>query len=208
MTLAAAVLLPTRSTSGSTAAVAGTLGEGIPGGGAGRASDAAKSISQARPQLCFPPDFRMLHVEDDTLLRRSFKLSVVKKLGVPYDVAVNGAEAVRLILEEKREYALVLKGIQMPVLTGKKATRTLRAGGFEGVIVGMTGDPHGCFERDEFEAAGLSLCVDKDKPSVHKVVQMLGCLRSTRRSPALAAAARHWGCRSTKRTRPNETLTH
>ncbi|KAJ1631153.1 hypothetical protein T492DRAFT_1144142 [Pavlovales sp. CCMP2436] len=189
MTLAAAVLLPTRSTSGSTAAVAGTLGEGIPGGGASRALDAAKSKSQARPQLCFPPDFRMLHVEDDALLRRSFELRVVKKLGVPYDVAVNGAEAVRLILEEKRKYALVLMDNQMPVLTGEIATRTLRAGGFEGVIVGMTGDPHGCFERDEFEAAGLNLCVDKDSPGVHKFIQVLGSFALDEEEPGAGSSS-------------------
>jgi len=49
----------------------------------------------------------------------------------------------------------------MPVLTGEKVTRALRAGGFKGMIVGMTGDPSGCTERDDFEASGLNLCVDK-----------------------------------------------
>ncbi|KAJ1624089.1 hypothetical protein T492DRAFT_912042 [Pavlovales sp. CCMP2436] len=135
---------------------------------------AAKSKSQARPQLRFPPGFRVLHVEDDAVLRRTFELRVLKKLGVPFDVAVNGAEAVSYILEEKREYALVLMDNQMPVLTGEKATRALRAGGFEGVIVGMTGDPHGCSERDDFEAAGLSFCFDKDTPGIHHVAQVLG----------------------------------
>jgi len=62
----------------------------------------------------------------------------------------------------------------MPVLSGEKATRALRAGGFKGVIIGMTGDPHGCSERDEFEAAGLSFCVDKDLPGIERVVQVLG----------------------------------
>jgi len=62
----------------------------------------------------------------------------------------------------------------MPVLTGEKATRQLRAGGFKGMIIGMTGDPHGCSERDEFEAAGLSLCVDKDTPGIRRVYQVLG----------------------------------
>jgi len=170
-TLSAAVSLPTRSTSESVMAV-GMHAEGIPGGSAGRASGA--STSQARLQLRFPPGFCVLHVEDDAVLRRTFELRVLKKLAVPFDVALNGAEAVRLILEEKREYALVLMDNQMPVLTGEKATRQLRAGGFKGMIIGMTGDPHGCSERDEFEAAGLSLCVDKDTPGIRRVYQVLG----------------------------------
>mmetsp|Transcript_21364 Transcript_21364/g.49849 ORF Transcript_21364/g.49849 Transcript_21364/m.49849 type:complete len:89 (-) Transcript_21364:280-546(-) len=61
---------------------------------------------------------------------------------------------------------------QMPVLTGEKATRALRAGGFGGLIIGMTGDPKGCSERDEFEASGLSICVDKDMPGIQRVAQM------------------------------------
>ncbi|KAJ1633818.1 hypothetical protein T492DRAFT_978194 [Pavlovales sp. CCMP2436] len=63
---------------------------------------------------------------------------------------------------------------QMPVLTGEKATRALRAGGFEGVIIGMTGDSHGCSEGDDFEAARLSFCFDKDTPGNHRVAQVLG----------------------------------
>jgi len=62
----------------------------------------------------------------------------------------------------------------MPVLTGEKATRALRAGGFQGVILGMTGDPKGCSERDDFEAAGLSFCVDKDTPGIQRVAEVLG----------------------------------
>mmetsp|Transcript_28723 Transcript_28723/g.65888 ORF Transcript_28723/g.65888 Transcript_28723/m.65888 type:complete len:301 (-) Transcript_28723:264-1166(-) len=150
-------------------ATAGTHAEGLLGGGR-----SVKTKSQARPQLHFPPGFRVLHVEDDAILRRSFELRVLKKLGVPFDVAVNGAEAVRLILEERCEYALVLMDNQMPILTGEKATRALRAGGFGGLIVGMTGDPKGCSERDEFEAAGLSFCIEKDTPSIQRIAQILG----------------------------------
>jgi len=93
--LAAAVSLPTRSTPESVMAVAGTHAEGLPVGYAGGALGAGKSKSQARLQLRFLPGFRMLHVEDDAVLRRTFELRVLKKLGVPFDVAVNGAEAVR-----------------------------------------------------------------------------------------------------------------
>ncbi|KAJ1629731.1 hypothetical protein T492DRAFT_1009021 [Pavlovales sp. CCMP2436] len=149
--------------------------ESMPGGGAANGAQGAdKTKRQSRPRrLSFPPGFRVLHMEDDAILRRSLELRVLKKFGVPFDVAVNGAEAVRLILEEKCKYALVLMDNQMPILTGEKATRALRAGGFEGLIVGMTGDPKGCSERDEFEAAGLTFFVDKDLLGIQRVTQEL-----------------------------------
>ncbi|KAJ1623613.1 hypothetical protein T492DRAFT_883287 [Pavlovales sp. CCMP2436] len=100
-------------------AAAGTYAEGMPGGSADRTQGAGVSKRQARPLLRFPPGFRVLHVEDDA------------KLGVTFDVAVNGAEA------EKREYAHVLMDHQ-------------------------------------FEAAGLSFCVDKDTPGIHRVAQVIG----------------------------------
>jgi len=105
--------LPSRSTRESAKAVTGTHAESTPGGGTSGAPGAAKSKRQARPQLRFPPGFRVLHVEDDAVLRRTFELRVLKKFGVPFDVAVNGAEAVRHILTEKREYALVLMDNQV-----------------------------------------------------------------------------------------------
>ncbi|KAJ1630407.1 histidine kinase-like ATPase [Pavlovales sp. CCMP2436] len=160
--------LTTSHASGSTTAVAGT--EGMSGGSAGGLG-AGDRKKQAR--LSFPPSFRVLHVEDDAILRKTFELRVLKKLGVPFDVAVNGAEAVRFILTEKRKFALVVMDNQMPVLVGAKATRALREGGYGGVIVGMTGDPKGCSERDEFEASGLSFCTDKDTPGIQRVAQLI-----------------------------------
>ncbi|KAJ1618420.1 hypothetical protein T492DRAFT_456729 [Pavlovales sp. CCMP2436] len=121
----------------------------------------------------YPPSFRMLHVEDDSLVRKSLELRVLRKLKVPFDIAENGAEAVRLILEEKVRYDFVLMDNQMPFMTGELATRALRAGNFEGMIVGMTGDPLGCVERDDFEASGLNECVTKDTPGISRIAQLI-----------------------------------
>lgn len=63
--------------------------------------------------------------------------------------------------------------LQMPKLTGAQVARTMRALGFGGPIVGMTGDPAGCKDRAEFEAAGLDVCLDKGTQSVRRVKQML-----------------------------------
>ncbi|KAJ1638429.1 hypothetical protein T492DRAFT_944481 [Pavlovales sp. CCMP2436] len=117
------------------------------------------------PLCSWPPGFRLLHVEDDVLLRKSFELRVLRKLQVPFDVAENGAEAVRLILYENRAYSVILMDNQMPVLTGEMATRQLRAGGFTGTIIGMTGDPLGTSTRRVAElVASFALGEDYGEP--------------------------------------------
>jgi len=148
----------------SAAAVVSPRSLALPQGGSG--SPTSKST--------FPVGFRVLHVEDDVMLRKTFELRVLRKLGVPFDVAENGAEAVRLILEQRMHYDFVLMDNQMPILTGEKATRALRNGGFTGMIVGMTGDPTGSPDRSAFEEAGLDLCVDKDTPGVRRVAELIG----------------------------------
>mmetsp|Transcript_21133 Transcript_21133/g.54492 ORF Transcript_21133/g.54492 Transcript_21133/m.54492 type:complete len:160 (-) Transcript_21133:92-571(-) len=96
------------------------------------------------------------------MLRMMMGISLFGHLGVPFDVAADGLECLRVVLEERREYTLIVIDNQMPKLTGEKATRKLRKAGYKGVIIGMTGDPIGSPDRDDFEAAGLSLCLDKD----------------------------------------------
>mmetsp|Transcript_24071 Transcript_24071/g.62016 ORF Transcript_24071/g.62016 Transcript_24071/m.62016 type:complete len:819 (+) Transcript_24071:46-2502(+) len=138
----------------------------------------------------FPPDFRLLHVEDDAVLRRTIELRLFKKLNVPFDVAVDGLEALRLILDERRHYTVLLMDNQMPRMTGTKATLALRENGFEGIIIGMTGDPAGCAERDEFEAAGLNAIVDKDTAAVKYISSVLlsFCTAASSAAPAAAGA--------------------
>ena len=58
-------------------------------------------------------------------------------------------------------------------MTGTAATRALRANGFAGLIIGMTGDPAGCPERSEFEAAGLDGCLDKDTKAMNFLLGLL-----------------------------------
>ena len=65
----------------------------------------------------------LLVVEDNAT--NQFVLSLfLKKLGMTFDVAQHGAEA--LIAWERRSYDLVLMDIEMPVLDGFEATRELR----------------------------------------------------------------------------------
>jgi len=70
----------------------------------------------------------------------------------------------------------------MPNMSGTEATRALRAHGYSGVVVGMTGDPTGCPERCEFEAAGLNSCVDKDSKGVAHLERLLTSYATVDRS--------------------------
>ncbi len=60
----------------------------------------------------------------------------LQRLGVTVEVVSNGSEAVAAALAEPRH--LILMDMQMPILDGPSAIRTLRAQGYEGVIVALT----------------------------------------------------------------------
>jgi len=62
---------------------------------------------------------------------------------------------------------------QMPVLTGEQTARRLRAAGYTGVIIGITGDPVGSPERANFASAGLNACVDKDTHGTKYVMRVI-----------------------------------
>jgi hypothetical protein len=61
-------------------------------------------------------------------------------------------------------------------MCGTETVRKLREGRFDGLIIGMTGDPSGCPDRLEFESAGLDLCVDKDTPGLLAICERLRSL--------------------------------
>ena len=121
----------------------------------------------------FPPGFLVLHVEDDAVLRKTVELRVFRRLGVKPLWADTGARCVDMVLAEGLEPTVILMDNQMPSLTGAAATRALRQAGYEGEIIGMTGDPSGCVERDDFEASGLNFCLDKTKEGLEAVAAHL-----------------------------------
>ncbi len=73
---------------------------------------------------------RVLVVEDEPLVQFAVK-NMLKKLGCAADVADNGEAAVRMIqrqnISESTRYGLVLMDINMPVMNGYVATKTLNA---------------------------------------------------------------------------------
>lgn len=61
----------------------------------------------------------------------------------------------------------------MPEIGGTEASARLRRAGYSGYIIGMTGDPAGCEDRQRFEASGVDLVVDKDTAGVERLRALL-----------------------------------
>lgn len=69
----------------------------------------------------------VLHVEDDALLRRALPLRIFNKLGVKYEQAADGEEAVQRVLEAPRRYSLILMDNQVRALRARSDDRACRA---------------------------------------------------------------------------------
>jgi CheY-like chemotaxis protein len=67
----------------------------------------------------------ILLVEDDEINRIVALELLHETLGLPVDVAENGAQAVEMA--GRADYALILMDVQMPVMDGLKATCAIRA---------------------------------------------------------------------------------
>jgi CheY-like chemotaxis protein len=78
-----------------------------------------------------PSDFeyfkgnKLLIVEDNKI-NQKILLNVLKNINTPIDIANNGEEAIKKVLEEKNKYDLILMDISMPVMDGINATKNIR----------------------------------------------------------------------------------
>ncbi len=77
------------------------------------------------------PDLSGMHVllAEDNETNVEVAIDLLELAGVTADVAENGSEAVRLFLEKGDSYDAILMDVQMPVMDGYEATRTIRGSG-------------------------------------------------------------------------------
>jgi PAS domain S-box-containing protein len=92
-------------------------------------------------------------VVDDSLENRELLKAVLIPAGLEVDEAENGAIAVAMA--SQKQYAVILMDMQMPVMDGFTATRTLRQSGHKEAIIAFTAHALKGFEQ-EITQAGCS----------------------------------------------------
>ncbi|KAG5227936.1 two-component response regulator [Salix suchowensis] len=125
-----------------------------------------------------PYKFSVLLVEYDTSARIQNKTQIIQfigrnNLGVKFQVAENGQQAVDLHSRDKASFNLILMDMDMPVhvTTGPEATRSLRALGVKSSIVGFSSESES-EKIDQFISSGLSGCLKKPL-TVEKIASFL-----------------------------------
>jgi diguanylate cyclase (GGDEF)-like protein len=120
---------------------------------------APASLAGRRPDLSRLAGARVLLVEDNAI-NRDVALAFLGDAPVTVEVALDGMQAVEMV--RSRHYDLVLMDVQMPVMDGLTATRTIRALGpyADLPIVAMTAHAMGS-DREASIAAGMNEHITK-----------------------------------------------
>tara|TARA_R110000751_G_scaffold307911_1_gene435184 strand:+ start:112227 stop:114935 length:2709 start_codon:yes stop_codon:yes gene_type:complete len=111
----------------------------------------------------------VLLVEDNSI-NQAVASEMLKLLGLTYDIAENGYQAVTKIVNSP-QYDLVLMDIQMPVMDGYEATRTLREKGHDKLIIcGLSAN---AMKQDYAKAKEAGMDDYIVKPIKHKLLENL-----------------------------------
>jgi PAS domain S-box-containing protein len=99
---------------------------------------------------------------EDNLINQEVARGILERWGVNLDIASNGAVAVQMLSSSVARYDAVLMDLQMPVMDGIEATRTIRATGkYKDVpIIAMTASAM-TDDKDRCFAAGMNDHVTK-----------------------------------------------
>ena len=95
---------------------------------------------------------------EDNELNQFFAISVLESWGTQVDVVNNGSEALNTL--NKNNYDVVLMDIQMPVLNGVEATKTIRKSGNKIPIIALTANALKG-DKEKFLSSGMDNYVSK-----------------------------------------------
>ncbi|KAI5315610.1 hypothetical protein PRUPE_8G209300 [Prunus persica] len=113
-------------------------------------------------------------VVDDSMINQRIHHKLLENLGIENQVVGNGKEAVDVHCSGKH-FDLILMDMDMPIMNGIEATRTLRAMGIQSTIAGVSSHSSLSEDTQEFIEAGLDdyqekpLTPDKLVAILHKV---------------------------------------
>jgi signal transduction histidine kinase/CheY-like chemotaxis protein len=111
----------------------------------------------------------VLLVEDNNI-NQAVAGEMLKQLGVTFDIAEDGQQAVTKIVNSP-QYDLVLMDIQMPVMDGYEATRTIRLHGHNKIIIcGLSAN---AMKQDHEKAKEAGMDNYIVKPLKHKILEDL-----------------------------------
>ena len=150
--------------------------------------DPAQSAAEVRERWSIPPA-RVL-IADDGAENRELVSLVLAEQGLWVEQAENGQMALDMTL--KGGFDVVLMDMQMPVMDGYTATRTLRARGIKIPIVALSANAMRGFETPMLEA-GCDVFLTKPIDIDALVRTMAKLLGGTRLDPAASKAAVKWG---------------
>lgn len=114
------VLPPSPSDAVREVAYARTFAESVVSG-----LDSAPLEAQAAQPEVSPGEHWPILLVEDNVINQKLASVLLERLGYPFEIAINGQEAVDLT--QSRPYALILMDVQMPILNGYDATRQIRA---------------------------------------------------------------------------------
>ena len=127
-------------------------------------------------------------IAEDTPELQLLERRILESVGVTATIAHNGEEAV--VMSSQQQFDLILMDMQMPIMDGIEATRSLRAQGCETPIIALTANvmqKH----RDAFDQAGCNgfLAKPVDKQELQQVLRQYLPAEQMQSAPPMITAA-------------------